>query len=67
LGPTEWVLLGAIALLLFGPGLFVRAASSLGHGVREFRKGMQEGSEEREEEKKDEQDGEERPSGQDRA
>ncbi len=39
-GPWEWLLVGLVALLLFGPGLVVRAAGTLGKGIREFRSSL---------------------------
>jgi len=36
-GPWEWLLVGLVALVLFGPGLIVRAAGTLGKATRQFR------------------------------
>lgn len=40
LGPTEWIVLGIIVLLLFGNRL-PSVMRSLGRGLVEFKKGMQ--------------------------
>ncbi|MEW6280561.1 MAG: twin-arginine translocase TatA/TatE family subunit [Candidatus Eremiobacterota bacterium] len=42
-GPWEWILVVLIALLIFGPAMFIRAGSSLGSGVGAFKKAMREG------------------------
>ncbi len=39
-GPWEWLLVGFIALVLFGPGMFKRAAGSLGEGIKEFKRSV---------------------------
>lgn len=39
-GVGEWLLIGGIAVLLFGPSMFVKAAGGLGQGVAEFKKGL---------------------------
>lgn len=42
-GLGELALVVVIALLLFGPALFVRVAGSLGTGVNEFRRAVTDG------------------------
>lgn len=42
-GPWEWVLIFIIALLLLGPGIFMRAGGSLGSGVGAFKRALKEG------------------------
>ncbi|MBI3930219.1 MAG: twin-arginine translocase TatA/TatE family subunit [Armatimonadetes bacterium] len=39
-GPWEWLLIGLIVVLVFGPKIFVRAGSSLGQGVSEYKKAV---------------------------
>ena len=43
LGPTELIIILLIAVLLFGVGRLGRLGGELGKGIREFRKGIQEG------------------------
>ena len=47
--PFHWLLVIAIALLLFGPSKFASLGKSLGEGIRNFKSAVKEG-----EEKKDE-------------
>lgn len=49
-GPGEWLLVGAIAVLVFGVTPFVKVARGLGQGVSEFKKGLRGGEEDPEEE-----------------
>lgn len=42
-GPWEWFLIICIALLLLGPGIFIRAGSSVGSGVGAFKKALKDG------------------------
>jgi len=42
-GIGEWLLVGLIALILFGPAFFKRAALSLGRGLKSFRSSLEEG------------------------
>lgn len=42
-GAWEWILIFMIGLLLLGPGIFMRAGSSLGHGVGAFKKAIKDG------------------------
>lgn len=48
LGPGEILLLVLIALVLFGPSIFTRAASSIGEGVNQFKKARDDSEDERE-------------------
>jgi sec-independent protein translocase protein TatA len=53
--PLHWLLVIAIALLLFGTSKFASLGKSLGEGIRNFKSSMKEGEEpkkENEEEKK---------------
>lgn len=49
-GVGEWLLVGGIAVLIFGPSMFVKAAGGLGQGVAEFKKGLTEAGEDKEKE-----------------
>ena len=40
LGPTEWIIILVIVLLLFGPGRIGKIAGELGKSIREFRDGL---------------------------
>ena len=52
----HWLLVIAIALLLFGPSKFASLGKGLGEGIRNFKSSMKEG-----EEKKDETPEEKKP------
>ena len=54
--PFHWLLVIAIALLLFGPSKFASLGKGLGEGIRNFKSSMKEG-----EEKKDEKPEEKKP------
>jgi sec-independent protein translocase protein TatA len=43
-GPTEWLIVGAVVLLLFGAKKLPDLARSLGRSSSEFKKGIHEGS-----------------------
>ena len=45
----HWLLVIAIALLLFGPQKFASLGKSLGEGIRNFKASMKEGEEKKEE------------------
>jgi sec-independent protein translocase protein TatA len=49
-GPTEWLIVGAVVLLLFGAKKLPDLARSLGRSSSEFKKGIREGGEEDESE-----------------
>ncbi len=49
-GPTELIIILIIAVLLFGVGRLGRLGGELGRGIREFRRGLQDGDEDSEEE-----------------
>ena len=40
LGPTEFIIVLVIVLLLFGPGRIGRIAGELGKGIKSFRDGL---------------------------
>ncbi len=40
LGPTEWIIILVIVLLLFGPGRIGKIAGELGKSIRNFRDGL---------------------------
>jgi sec-independent protein translocase protein TatA len=55
LSPLHWLLVIAIALLLFGTSKFTAVGKGIGEGIRNFKSAMKEGEEskkEKEEEKK---------------
>lgn len=43
IGTTEWLIIGAVVLLLFGARKLPELARSMGSSVNEFKKGMSEG------------------------
>lgn len=47
--PFHWLLVIAIALLLFGPAKFASLGKGLGEGIRNFKASMKEGQEKKEE------------------
>ncbi len=49
-GGTEWILIGAVVLLLFGGKKLPELARSLGKSSKEFKKGMKEGADPEDEE-----------------
>ncbi len=44
LGPTEWLIILAIVLVLFGGAKLPKLARSLGQAQREFKKGIDDGA-----------------------
>ncbi len=40
LGPTELLIILVIVVILFGGGRIAKLGGELGHGLREFRKGL---------------------------
>jgi sec-independent protein translocase protein TatA len=57
LGITEWLIILAIVILLFGVGRVSSIGKELGSAIHNFRKGLQGDEEEKKkEEKKDEED-----------
>jgi len=42
-GGTEWIIIGAVVVLLFGARKLPELARSLGRSSREFKKGLSEG------------------------
>jgi sec-independent protein translocase protein TatA len=53
LGTTELIIILVIVLLIFGVGRVSKIGSELGQGIREFRKGLTEGTEDDKEDKAD--------------
>jgi sec-independent protein translocase protein TatA len=51
-GPTEWLIILAVVLLLFGSTRLPKLARSLGQASKEFKKGVDEGSKDDEGESK---------------
>ena len=49
IGPTELIIVLIIVLVIFGVGRIARIGGELGQGIREFRKGLKEGTEDLEE------------------
>jgi sec-independent protein translocase protein TatA len=45
LGPWELVLIGLVAVLLFGGGRIAGLGKGLGEGIRNFKSGLKEGAE----------------------
>jgi sec-independent protein translocase protein TatA len=43
-GPTEWILIGVVVLVLFGAKKIPELARSLGRSSTEFKKGVREGA-----------------------
>lgn len=54
LSPLHWLLVIAIALLLFGPSKFASLGKGLGEGIRNFKASMKEGEEGKKDEKTEE-------------
>ena len=52
--PLHWLLVIAIALLLFGSGKFVAVGKGLGEGIRNFKASMKEPEENKKEKKQEE-------------
>jgi sec-independent protein translocase protein TatA len=50
----HWLLVIAIALLLFGPAKFASLGKGLGEGIRNFKASYKEGAEEKKDEKAEE-------------
>ena len=48
IGMTEWLIIGAVVLLLFGARKLPELARSMGSSVNEFKKGMADGGKEKE-------------------
>ncbi len=53
--PFHWLLVIAIALLLFGTSKFAAVGKGIGEGIRNFKAAMKEGEESKKEEKKEEE------------
>jgi sec-independent protein translocase protein TatA len=53
LGTPELIIVLVIVLLIFGVGRVSRIGSELGQGIREFRKGLSEGTEDNKEDEKE--------------
>jgi sec-independent protein translocase protein TatA len=51
--PLHWLLVIAIALLLFGSGKFVAVGKGLGEGIRNFKASMKESEEDKKEKKEE--------------
>jgi sec-independent protein translocase protein TatA len=43
-GPTEWILIGIVVIVLFGAKKVPEMARALGRSSSEFKKGLREGS-----------------------
>lgn len=39
-GTSEWMIILGIALLMFGPSKLPKLGGALGHGIRNFKKGL---------------------------
>jgi len=53
LGTTELIIILVIVLLVFGVGRVSKIGAELGQGIREFRKGITEGTEDEDKEDKE--------------
>jgi sec-independent protein translocase protein TatA len=53
--PLHWVLVIAIALLLFGTSKFTAVGKGIGEGIRNFKAAMKEGEEPKKEKEKEEE------------
>ncbi|MFZ0197922.1 MAG: twin-arginine translocase TatA/TatE family subunit [Candidatus Sulfotelmatobacter sp.] len=53
--PFHWLLVIAIALLLFGTSKFAAVGKGIGEGIRNFKAAMKEGEDGKKEEKKEEE------------
>jgi sec-independent protein translocase protein TatA len=53
--PWHWLLVIAIALLLFGTSKFAAVGKGLGEGIRNFKAAMKEGEEPKKEKEKEEE------------
>lgn len=53
--PWHWLLIIAIALLLFGPGKFAAVGKGIGEGIRNFKASMKEGAEPKKEKEEEEE------------
>ncbi|MGA8439496.1 MAG: twin-arginine translocase TatA/TatE family subunit [Candidatus Sulfotelmatobacter sp.] len=51
--PFHWLLVIAIALLLFGTSKFTAVGKGIGEGIRNFKAAMKEGAEAKKEKKED--------------
>lgn len=51
-GGWEWIIILVVVLLVFGVGRISRIGGELGQGIKEFRKGIKEGTESDEAEEK---------------
>jgi sec-independent protein translocase protein TatA len=49
-GPTEWLVIAGVVLLLFGAKKLPELARSIGRSTREFKRGLKEGAVEEDEE-----------------
>ena len=47
IGPLEFVVLAAVALIVFGPDKLPQLARGLGSAQREFKKGLEEGADDK--------------------
>ena len=54
--PLHWILVIAIALLLFGTGKFVAVGKGIGEGIRNFKAAMKDGEEAKKEKKEQEEE-----------
>jgi sec-independent protein translocase protein TatA len=54
LGTTELIIILVIVLLIFGVGRVSKIGAELGQGIREFRKGIAEGTEDEDKDKDEE-------------
>ena len=57
IGPTEWIIVLVVLLLIFGATRIPKLARSLGKSANEFKKGLREGAEEDEPDEKEEASG----------
>jgi sec-independent protein translocase protein TatA len=56
LGTTELIIILVIVLLIFGVGRVSRIGGELGEGIREFRKGLTEGTQDQDQDKEEQEE-----------
>ena len=60
-GGAEWIIIGAVVLVLFGASAIPRFARSIGRAKREFEKGQHDGAREADQQQLEEENDEPKP------